>query len=36
MSAVPIAASDSFTSLLESLDAVVLTLQGVVNSKRTS
>jgi hypothetical protein len=36
MSAVPTAASDSFTSLLESLDAVVLTLQGVVNSKRTS
>jgi hypothetical protein len=35
-SAVPTAASDSFTSLLESLDAVVLTLQGVVNSKRTS
>ncbi len=36
ISAVPTAASDSFTSLLESLDAVVLTLQGVVNSKRTS
>jgi hypothetical protein len=36
MSAVPTAVSDSFTLLLESLDAVVLTLQGVVNSKRTS
>ncbi|MEK9140873.1 MAG: HD domain-containing phosphohydrolase [Nitrospirota bacterium] len=35
-SAVPTAVSDSFTSLLESLDAVVLTLQGAVNAKRTS
>ena len=36
MSAVPTAVSDSFTSLLESLDAVVLTLQGVVNTKKIS
>jgi HD domain len=36
MSAVPAAVSDSFTSLLESLDAVVLTLQEVVNSKKAS
>ncbi|MGZ9145251.1 MAG: hypothetical protein ACXW4A_05395, partial [Nitrospira sp.] len=36
MSPVPTAASDSFTSLIESLDAVVLTLRGVVNSQRTS
>jgi hypothetical protein len=36
MSVVPTAVSDSFTSLLESLDAIALTLQGVVNTKRTS
>ncbi len=36
MSVVPTAVSDSFTSLLESLDAVALTLQGVVDTKRTS
>jgi hypothetical protein len=36
MSVVPTAASDSFTSLLESLDAVVLTLQSAVDTKRTS
>jgi hypothetical protein len=36
MSVVPIAVSDSFTSLLESLDAVALTLQGVVDTKRAS
>ena len=35
-SVVPTAVSDSFTSLLESLDAVALTLQGVVDTKRTS
>jgi hypothetical protein len=31
---VPTVVSDSFTSLLESLDAVALTLQGVVDTKR--
>lgn len=36
MSSLPTAVSDSFTSLLESLDAVALTLQGAVESKRTS
>jgi hypothetical protein len=36
MSVMPTVVSDSFTSLLESLDAVVLTLQGVVETKRTS
>ncbi len=36
ISAAPTTASDSFASLLESLDAVVLTLQGVVEAKRTS
>jgi hypothetical protein len=36
ISVVPTAVSDSFTLLLESLDAVALTLQGVVDSKRTS
>ena len=36
MSVVPTAVSDSFTSLLESLDAVALTLQSVVDTKRTS
>jgi hypothetical protein len=36
ISVVPTAVSDSFTLLLESLDAVALTLQGVVHSKRTS
>ncbi|NGZ59255.1 MAG: hypothetical protein CV081_01965 [Nitrospira sp. LK265] len=34
MSVVPTAVSDSFTSLLESLDAVALTLQGVVDTKK--
>ncbi len=33
---VPTVVSDSFTSLLESLDAVALTLQGVVDTKKTS
>lgn len=32
----PTPVSDSFTSLLESLDAVALTLQGVVEAKKTS
>ncbi|MBH0203619.1 MAG: HD domain-containing protein [Nitrospira sp.] len=36
MFAEPTAVSDSFTSLLESLDAVVLALQGAVDAKRTS
>jgi HD domain len=36
MSVLPTAVSDSFTSLLESLDAIALTLQGVVDTKRTS
>jgi len=36
MSVEPTAVSDSFTSLLESLDAVALTLQGVVDIKKTS
>ena len=36
MSVVPTAVSDSFTSLLESLDAVVLTLQSAVDTKRSS
>ncbi|HWF61582.1 MAG TPA: HD domain-containing phosphohydrolase [Nitrospira sp.] len=36
ISVAPTAVSDSFTSLLESLDAVALTLQGVVDTKRTS
>ncbi|HEX5544837.1 MAG TPA: HD domain-containing phosphohydrolase, partial [Nitrospira sp.] len=36
MSIVPTPVSDSFTSLLESLDAVALALQGAVNSKRAS
>lgn len=35
-SLVPTTVSDSFTSLLESLDAVALTLQGVVDSKKAS
>ncbi|NGZ09533.1 MAG: HD domain-containing protein [Nitrospira sp. LK70] len=35
-SVVPTAVSDSFTSLLESLDAVALTLQGVVDTKKAS
>lgn len=34
VSGVSIAVSDSFTSLLESLDAVALTLQGVVSSRQ--
>ncbi len=34
ISVVPTVVSDSFTSLLESLDAVALTLQGVVDTKR--
>jgi HD-GYP domain-containing protein (c-di-GMP phosphodiesterase class II) len=33
---VPTAVSDSFTLLLESLDAVAMTLHGVVETKRTS
>jgi hypothetical protein len=36
LSVAPTAVSDSFTSLLERLDAVALTLQGVVGIKRTS
>jgi hypothetical protein len=36
ISIVPTPVSDSFTSLLESLDAVALALQGAVNSKRAS
>ncbi|MBX3330984.1 MAG: HD domain-containing protein [Nitrospira sp.] len=36
MSVAPTAVSDSFTSLLESLDAVVSTLQSAVDTKRTS
>jgi hypothetical protein len=32
----PTAASDSFTSLLDSLDAVALTLQNAVDTKRIS
>ncbi len=35
-SVAPAAVSDSFTSLLESLDAVALTLQGVVGTKMAS
>lgn len=35
-SVAPTVVSDSFTSLLESLDAVLLTLQGVVETKRPS
>jgi hypothetical protein len=34
MPVAPTVVSDSFTSLLESLDAVALTLQGVVDTKR--
>ena len=36
MPVVPTAVSDSFTLLLESLDAIAMTLQGVVETKRTS
>lgn len=36
MSVVPTSVSDSFTSLLESLDAIASTLQGVVETKRAS
>lgn len=36
VSVAPTVVSDSFTSLLESLDAVTLTLQSMLDSKRTS